>query len=56
MERCEANYYLDHGVPEAETSDERTDRAHLVSSVLVNALLALIALVIAGLFSRRRIQ
>jgi ABC-type multidrug transport system ATPase subunit/pSer/pThr/pTyr-binding forkhead associated (FHA) protein len=54
MERCQKNYYLDHGIPEAAKSSERTDPLHLVSSVLMNSLLALVALVGAGLLLRRK--
>lgn len=54
MERCKRTFYLDHGVPEAERRRERTSLTHLTSSVLVNVMLALVALVGAGLFLRRK--
>jgi len=44
MERCRRGYYLDHGIIDAETSSERTDPIHLISSVFMNSLLALLAL------------
>jgi hypothetical protein len=53
-ERCRKNYYLDHGISDAEKSSERTDPLHLVSSVGMNSLLALVALVGAGLLLRRK--
>jgi hypothetical protein len=54
LERCEEQFYLDHGIPKAHKSSERTDAKHLVQSVLVNATLALVALLAAGLFLRRK--
>jgi hypothetical protein len=54
MERCEKKFYLDHGLPEADRSADRTDFGHLLSSVSVNAILALVALLGAGLFLRRK--
>jgi hypothetical protein len=53
-ERCQKNYYLDHGVVDAETEADRTDLMHLVSSVFVNSLLAFVALVGAGVLLRRK--
>jgi ABC-type multidrug transport system ATPase subunit/pSer/pThr/pTyr-binding forkhead associated (FHA) protein len=53
-ERCQKNYYLDHGVVDAETEADRTDPWHFVSSVFVNSFLAFAALVGAGVLLRRK--
>ena len=54
MERCKQKFYLDHGLREADKGRDRTAPAHLLSSVFVNAILALCALVGAGLFLKRK--
>jgi ABC-type multidrug transport system ATPase subunit len=53
-ERCETSYYRHHGVTTASTHAERTRLVHFTSSIVVNLVLALAALLAAALLLRRR--
>jgi ABC-type multidrug transport system ATPase subunit len=56
LERCKQRFYQDHGVEDVESSAARTNPWHLVSSILVNGMLSLVALIGAALFLRRKVH